>query len=514
MDFRFILAVSVPSPITCVTRGADLLEDLLEDRQLVLCPPACSLERMSVFGTGTYASVSNVCGAAIHSGVVGPSGGPVQVRRRPGRRSYMSSYSNGIQSQSLSQWTSSFSLTTKKAMKKPTVKNTMKGNTECQVELAVVVDSSRNLGQRRFGLQKNFLSKLVSSLKVGPSGPHVGLVQTGDSPRTEVYLSNSTKQLLLSIRELPYLGGDTNTGMAIKHAAEGFFVAERGVRRGHPRVMLVLLDGWPSDDLEQAAGLARDSGINVFLLSVANPVPEEMPQVQDKDYAKKAVCKDNGFFSLSVPSWFSTTKHVRSLTQRICSPDALLCSRTCLNSVNIGFLIDGSSSVGEVNFRLVLDFLSAIAQSFDISDVGARIGAVQFTYEQRIEFGLSDFLSKEEVIGALSKIRYMNGGTATGEAINYVTNNLFKTTIPGRNFLIIITDGQSYDDISGPAQNAQKHGITVFSVGVAWAPLEDLKAMASAPLDRHTFFSREFSGLAAFPQDLVRSICQDFSNTN
>ena len=51
--------------------------------------------------------------------------------------------------------------------------------TECQVELAVVVDSSRNLGQRRFGLQKNFLSKLVTVLKVGPSGPHVGLVQTG-----------------------------------------------------------------------------------------------------------------------------------------------------------------------------------------------------------------------------------------------------------------------------------------------------------------------------------------------
>ena len=53
-------------------------------------------------------------------------------------------------------------------------------------------------------------------------------------------------------------------------------------------------------------------------------------------------------------------------------------------------------------------------------------GAVQYTYEQRIEFGLSDFLSKEEVVAGLSKIRYMNGGTATGQAINYVTNNLFK----------------------------------------------------------------------------------------
>ncbi len=42
--------------------------------------------------------------------------------------------------------------------------------------------------------------------------------------------------------------------------------------------------------------------------------------------------------------------------------------------MNIGFLIDGSSSVGDGNFQLVLDFLAGIARSFDISDMGARIG--------------------------------------------------------------------------------------------------------------------------------------------
>ncbi|CAL8273844.1 unnamed protein product [Merluccius merluccius] len=520
---------SVPAAITCLTRGADLLEQ----DQVVLCPPDCTQWRVSVFGTGTYASVSNVCGAAIHRGVVGPGGGPVQVRMLLGRRSYMSSYSNGIQSQSLSQWTSSFSLTStyytplhtattttmkkvlkKPAAKKPTVKKMAKDNTECPVELAVVMDSSRNIGYRRFGLQKSFLSRLVTSLKVGPSGPQVGVVQTGDIPRTEVHLSNSTKTLLMSIAELPYLGGDTNTGKAIQHVAESFFMAEHGMRRGHARVLLVLLDGWPSDDVEKAGELARDFGINVFLLSVAKPTLEEMPLVHDQDYAMKAVCKANGFFNLFAPSWFSAPKHIRSLTQRMCSPEALQCSRTCLNSVNIGFLIDGSSSVGEVNFRVVINFIKAIAQSLDISDVGSRVGVVQYTYEQRMEFGLSEHLSKEAVVGALNKIRYMNGGTATGEAINYVTNHLFKPSIPGRNFLVIITDGQSYDEIAGPAKNAQKRGITVFSVGVAWAPMQDLKSMASAPTDRHVFFSRDFSGLSAFPEALVRSVCQDFTHTN
>lgn len=45
-----------------MTRGADLTED----KMVVLCPPDCAQWRGSVFGTGIYASVSSVCGAAVH----------------------------------------------------------------------------------------------------------------------------------------------------------------------------------------------------------------------------------------------------------------------------------------------------------------------------------------------------------------------------------------------------------------------------------------------------------------
>ncbi|KAG7233454.1 hypothetical protein INR49_007022 [Caranx melampygus] len=453
----------------------------------------------------------------------------------------MSSYAHGIQSQALSWWTTSFSLSkpinvpleltsdtsttalplaaqpVKKSLKKPSVKKVLQsGNKDCQMDIAMVIDSSNNIGRRRFNLQKNFVTKLAAMLRVGPTGPHVGLIQASDSPRMEFLLTNYTqpKELLFAIKELAYLGGDSNTGKAIMHTAETFFIQENGGRRGHPRVMMVLIDGWPSDDLEQAAKFARDSGVNVFLVSVAKPAPEELAMVPDKDFVKKAVCKDNGFFSYAIPSWFSTTKHVKPLSQRLCSLDGLLCSKTCYNSVNIGFLIDGSSSVGEGNFQLVLDFLSGVASSFDISDVGARIGAVQFTYDQRLEFTMSDHSSKEEVVTALKRISYMSGGTATGAAISYTTQRLFRRMGPGRNFLIVVTDGQSYDDVRHPAMLAHKQDIIIFSVGVAWAPMDDLRAMSSEPKDSHTFFTREFSGLADFITPLVQGICRDFSEKN
>ncbi|XP_076604452.1 cochlin [Chaetodon auriga] len=527
---------SVPQPVTCATRGADLTED----RVVVLCPPDCTQWRVSVFGTGVYASVSNICGAAVHRGLLGPAGGPVRVHKLQGQHNYVSSYAHGIHSLALSRWSASFSLTkpvnvpleltsstaalvsaaeqpAKKPAKKPSVKKALTGgNKDCQMDIAVVIDSSNNIGQRRFNLQKSFVGKLAAMLRVGQTGPHVGLIQASGSPRTEFLLTNYTqpKDLLFAIKELAHLGGDTNTGKAIMHTTETFFTQENGGRRGHPRVMVVLIDGWPSDDLEQAATLARESGINVFLVSVAKPVPEEFAMVRDREYVKKAVCKDNGFFSYTIPSWFSTTKHVKPLTQRLCSLDSLLCSKTCYNSVNIGFLIDGSSSVGDGNFKLVLDFLAGIARSFDISDLGSRIGAVQFTYDQRLEFGLHDYSTKDDTINALRSIPYMSGGTATGGAISYATQNLFRRTGPGRNFLIVVTDGQSYDDVRGPAMAAQTQGITMYAVGVAWAPLEDLRAMSSEPKDSHTFFTREFTGLAEFVPPLVRGICRDFTEKN
>lgn len=170
-----------------------------------------------------------------------------------------------------------------------------------------------------------------------------------------IYICFCTKNLHIFYFFINHCSSCACAGKAIKHTAQTFFQQENGGRRGHPRVMLVLVDGWPSDDLEQAATYARESGINVFLVSVAKPVPEEVTMVQDKDFAKKvgtftqvylacvvkdllihfvsvlvkqAVCKDNSFFSHQITSWFSTTKHVKPLSQKLCSTNNMLCSKT------------------------------------------------------------------------------------------------------------------------------------------------------------------------------------------
>lgn len=53
-------------------------------------------------------------------------------------------------------------------------------------------------------------------------------------------------------------------------------------------------------------------------------------------------------------------------------------------------------------------------------------GAVQFTYDQRLEFGMTDHSNKDDALDALRRISYMNGGTATGAAISYAAHSLFR----------------------------------------------------------------------------------------
>ncbi|XP_027725865.1 cochlin isoform X2 [Vombatus ursinus] len=392
--------------------------------------------------------------------------------------------------------------------------NKKAGNKDCKADIAFLIDGSFNIGQRRFNLQKNFVGKVALMLGIGTEGPHVGLVQASEHPKIEFFLKNftSAKDVLFAIKEVGFRGGNSNTGKALKHTAQKFFSADSGVRKGIPKVVVVFIDGWPSDDIEEAGIVAREFGVNVFIVSVAKPIPEELGMVQDVGFVDKAVCRNNGFFSYHIPSWFGTTKYVKPLVQKLCTHEQMMCSKTCYNSVNIAFLIDGSSSVGDSNFRLMLEFVSNIAKTFEISDIGAKIAAVQFTYDQRTEFSFTDYTTKENVLAVIRNIRYMSGGTATGDAISFTVRNVFGPIRdgPNKNFLVIVTDGQSYDDVQAPAAAAHKAGITVYSIGVAWAPLDDLKDMASEPKETHAFFTREFSGLEQIATDIIRGICRDF----
>ncbi|XP_072188008.1 vitrin isoform X2 [Excalfactoria chinensis] len=392
---------------------------------------------------------------------------------------------------------------------------TSQGNPSCKVDLSFLMDGSWSIGKRRFQLQKQFLINVAHALGINNAGPLMGIVQYGDDPSTEFNLKTytSAKDLRNAIEKIPQKGGLSNVGKALSFVNKNFFSDANGNRGGAPNVVVVMVDGWPTDRVEEASRLARESGINIFFVTIEAAAQNEKQNVIEPNFVDKAVCRTNGFYSITVPSWFSLHKVVQPLVKRVCDIDRLVCSKTCLNSADIGFVIDGSSSVGTSNFRTVLQFVANISKEFEISDTDTRIGAIQYTYEQRLEFSFDKYSTKQDVLSAIKRINYWSGGTSTGAAISYASEQLFTKSKPNkRKIMILITDGRSYDDVRVPALTAHQNGVIAYSIGIAWAAEDELEAIATDPDKEHSFFVDEFDNLYQFVKPLIQNICTEFNS--
>uniref|UniRef100_A0A4W4EPV4 Vitrin n=1 Tax=Electrophorus electricus TaxID=8005 RepID=A0A4W4EPV4_ELEEL len=386
---------------------------------------------------------------------------------------------------------------------------------DCKVDIAFLMDGSWSIGKRRFKIQKDFLMEVSQVLSVGMAGPMMGIIQYGDDPVTEFSLRqfSSSKDLKLAIDKIVQKGGLSNVGKALSYINKHYFSDSNGNRGGAPNVAVILVDGWPTDKVEEASRLARESGINIFFVTIEGPDDNEKQNVVEPNFVDKAVCRTSGFFSLPVASWFALRKAVQPLVKRVCDTDRLVCSKTCLNANDIAFVIDGSSSVGTGNFRTVLQFVANVTREFEISDTDTRVGAVQYTYEQRLEFAFGQHNTKADVLNAVKRISYWSGGTSTGAAITYAAAQLFSKSKPNkRKIMIVITDGRSYDDVRAPALAVHRQGVIAYSIGIAWAAQDELEYIATDPDRDHSFFVDEFDNLYKYVPKIINNICQEFNS--
>ncbi|XP_033836121.1 vitrin isoform X1 [Periophthalmus magnuspinnatus] len=389
------------------------------------------------------------------------------------------------------------------------------GDPNCKVDLVFLMDGSWSIGKRRFKIQKDFLSEVAQTINVGVAGPMMGVIQYGDDPVTEISLKSysSSRDVKSAVEKIAQKGGQSNVGKALSYINKLYFSDANGNRGGAPNVAVVLVDGWPTDKVEEASRLARESGINIFFVTIEGPDENEKHNLVEANFVDKAVCRTNGFFSLPVSSWFGLRKAVQPLVKRVCDTDRLVCSKTCLNANDIAFVIDGSSSVGTGNFRTVLQFVANVTREFEISDTDTRVGAVQYTYEQRLEFAFGQYNNKVELLNAIKRINYWSGGTSTGAAITYAAEQLFSKSKPNkRKIMIVITDGRSYDDVRAPSLAVHRQGVIAYSIGIAWAAQDELEYIATDPDKEHSFFVDEFDNLYKYVPKIIQNICQEFNS--
>uniref|UniRef100_W5LGS1 Collagen type XIV alpha 1 chain n=1 Tax=Astyanax mexicanus TaxID=7994 RepID=W5LGS1_ASTMX len=177
------------------------------------------------------------------------------------------------------------------------------------------------------------------------------------------------------------------------------------------------------------------------------------------------------------------------------------------------FLVDGSWSIGDDNFKKIIHFLYSTTGALDlINPEGTQVGIVQFSDDARTEFKLNSYSDKESLLDAVQRITYKGGNTKTGQAIKHVKENIFTQEAGSRRgiprVLVVLTDGRSQDDVNQISKDMQTEGFIIFAIGFADADYGELVNIASKPSERHVFFVDDLDAVKKIEEQLITFVCE------
>ncbi|KAK2910632.1 hypothetical protein Q8A73_008347 [Channa argus] len=193
--------------------------------------------------------------------------------------------------------------------------------------------------------------------------------------------------------------------------------------------------------------------------------------------------------------------------------DGKSCKKCGDEVMDLVFVIDGSKSLGPANFELVKQFVNGIVDSLDISKAGTHVGLLQYSTKVQTEFTLGQYTTAQDIKQAVTEMQYMGRGSMTGSALRHMFESSFSAKEGGRpstpHVSIVFTDGRSQDDVSEWATKAKNSGVTMYALGVGKAIEQELKEIASDPVEKHFYYAEDFEKMGEMTKKLKSRICKD-----
>ncbi|XP_063786056.1 collagen alpha-1(VII) chain-like [Pseudophryne corroboree] len=182
-----------------------------------------------------------------------------------------------------------------------------------KADIVFLVDESSSIGPSNFNKVKDFLYRIVSYFpRIGPQGAQIAVVQYSEEPRTEFHLNHhkDRNSILKAIRNMPYFGGNTNTGRGIGHVLKEMFQVSQGMRPSSPHLIVLVTDGRSRDSVIQPSRVAHALGIRMIAVGVGAADIDELRSIMMHRNL------DNIFF---VSSFDDFPLIVQELIETICS---------------------------------------------------------------------------------------------------------------------------------------------------------------------------------------------------
>lgn len=183
------------------------------------------------------------------------------------------------------------------------------------------------------------------------------------------------------------------------------------------------------------------------------------------------------------------------------------CSQT--DEADIYFLIDHSGSIHPSDFHDMKMFIIEFLHTFRIGPNHVRMGVAKYADSPELEFDLTEYSDAKSLEKAVKAIEQKGGGTETGKALDFMKPQFDRAQGTRghkvREYLVVITDGKSSDEVKTPAEKLSVQGVTIFAIGVKAADVDELQEISGDP--KRTFFVNNFDALGPIKDNIITDIC-------
>lgn len=176
------------------------------------------------------------------------------------------------------------------------------------------------------------------------------------------------------------------------------------------------------------------------------------------------------------------------------------------------FLIDSSGSIYPEDYQKMKDFMKSVIKKSIIGQNEVHVGVMQFSTVQKLEFALNQYYTKDQLSKVINDMQQVGGGTHIGEAITAVSPYFdpLKGGRPDlRQRLVVITDGESQDEVKRPAEALRAKGVVVYAIGVVAANTTQLLEISGSP-DK-MYAGRDFDALKDLENQVAMELCDPVS---
>uniref|UniRef100_A0A8C5KXD3 von Willebrand factor A domain-containing protein 2 n=1 Tax=Jaculus jaculus TaxID=51337 RepID=A0A8C5KXD3_JACJA len=341
---------------------------------------------------------------------------------------------------------------------------------ECRIDVLFLLDSSAATAPEGFLRAKAFVKRFVQAVLSEESRARVGVASYSREFVVAVPVGEyqDVPDLIRNLDSIPFRGGPTLTGNALRQAAEHGFGSATWTGQDRPRRVVVLLTEAHSQDA--VAGPARRARARELLVLGlgSEAVRAELEEATGSAKHVMVYAEPQDLFN-----------HIPELQGMLCSRPRPGCPAQSLDLV---FLLDASASVGPENFAQLQSFVRSCVLQFDVNADVTQVGLVVYGGQVQTAFGLDAHLTQAAVLRAVSQAPYLGGVGSAGTALLHIHGKVMtvqKGARPGvPKAVVMITGGRGAEDAAAPAQQLRNNGISVLVVSVGPVLREAVRRLA------------------------------------